>query len=82
MRRLYSFAKKLKDTDGLRIRPVRQLQGATVSSHGDHRLAIMLALAGILASGQTAIRNAGVVAVSYPWFWRDLDLISGRRRKE
>ncbi len=65
--------------DGLRIRPVRRLQGAAVSTHGDHRLAIMLALAGVLASGGTVIRNAGVVAVSYPWFWRDLDLLSGRR---
>ncbi|MCH7999189.1 MAG: 3-phosphoshikimate 1-carboxyvinyltransferase [Chloroflexi bacterium] len=65
--------------DGLRIRPVRRLQGAAVSTHGDHRLAIMLALAGVLASGETVIRNAGVVAVSYPWFWRDLDLLSGRR---
>jgi 3-phosphoshikimate 1-carboxyvinyltransferase len=65
--------------DGLRIRPVRRLQGAAVSTHGDHRLAIMLALAGVLARGETVIRNAGVVAVSYPWFWRDLDLLSGRR---
>lgn len=65
--------------DGLRIRPVRRLQGAAVSTHADHRLAIMLALAGVLARGETVIRNAGVVAVSYPWFWRDLDLLSGRR---
>jgi 3-phosphoshikimate 1-carboxyvinyltransferase len=66
--------------DGLRIRPVGRLQGATVSSHGDHRLAIMLALAGALAGGETVVRNAGVVAVSYLWFWRDLDVVSGRRR--
>ena len=64
--------------DGLRIRPVGRLQGATVSSHGDHRLAIMLAVAGVLAEGETVVRNAGVVAVSYLWFWRDLDLVSGR----
>jgi 3-phosphoshikimate 1-carboxyvinyltransferase len=66
--------------DGLRIRPVGRLQGATVSSHGDHRLAIMLALAGALADGETVVRNAGLVAVSYLWFWRDLDVVSGRRR--
>jgi 3-phosphoshikimate 1-carboxyvinyltransferase len=82
LRRLGADIEELPD--GLRIRPVRRLQGATVSSHSDHRLAIMLALAGVLARGQTVVRNAGVVAVSYPWFWRDLDLISGRRtrRKE
>ena len=77
LRRLGADIEELPD--GLRIRPVRRLQGAAVSTHGDHRLAIMLALAGVLARGETVIRNAGVVAVSYPWFWRDLDLLSGRR---
>jgi len=64
--------------DGLHIRPCGRLRGATVSSHGDHRLAIMLALAGALSSGETVVRNAGAVAVSYPRFWRDLGLVSGR----
>jgi len=64
--------------DGLHIRPCGRLRGATVSSHGDHRLAIMLALAGALSSGETVVRNAGAVAVSYPQFWRDLGLVSGR----
>ncbi|MFB3093346.1 MAG: 3-phosphoshikimate 1-carboxyvinyltransferase [Dehalococcoidia bacterium] len=77
LRRLGADIEELPD--GLRIRPVRRLQGAAVSTHGDHRLAIMLAIAGVLARGETVIRNAGVVAVSYPWFWRDLDLLSGRR---
>ncbi len=67
--------------DGLRIRPVGRLHGATVSSHGDHRLAIMLALAGALADGETVVRNTGVVAVSYLWFWRDLDVVSGGERQ-
>ena len=65
--------------DGMRIKPLGRLQGAAVSSHGDHRLAVMLAVAGGLARGETVVRNAGVAAVSYPWFWRDLDLISGRQ---
>jgi len=64
--------------DGLHIRPCGRLRGATVSSHGDHRLAIMLALAGALSSGETVVRNAGAVAVSYPGFWRDLELVSRR----
>ncbi len=77
LRRLGADIEELPD--GLRIRPADRLRGAAVSTHGDHRLAIMLALAGVLARGETVIRNAGVVAVSYPWFWRDLDLLSGRR---
>jgi 3-phosphoshikimate 1-carboxyvinyltransferase len=77
LRRLGADIEELPD--GLRVRPAGGLRGATVSSHGDHRLAVMLGLAGALARGQTTIRNAGAVAVSYPWFWRDLDLVSGRR---
>ncbi|TET94654.1 MAG: 3-phosphoshikimate 1-carboxyvinyltransferase [Dehalococcoidia bacterium] len=77
LRRLGADIEELPD--GLRIRPAGGLRGATVSSHGDHRLAIMLGLAGALARGGTVVRNAGAVAVSYPWFWRDLDLVSGRR---
>ncbi|HLB26808.1 MAG TPA: 3-phosphoshikimate 1-carboxyvinyltransferase [Dehalococcoidia bacterium] len=65
--------------DGLHIRPSGPLHGAAVSSHGDHRLAIMLALAGALATGETVVRNAGAVAVSYTGFWRDLDLVSVAR---
>jgi 3-phosphoshikimate 1-carboxyvinyltransferase len=82
LRRLGADVRELPD--GLRIRPAGGgLRGATVSSHGDHRLAVMLGLAGALARGRTSILNAGAVAVSYPWFWRDLDLLSGRRpRKE
>jgi 3-phosphoshikimate 1-carboxyvinyltransferase len=77
LRRLGADIEELPD--GMRIRPVGRLRGAAVSSHGDHRLAIMLAVAGALARGKTVIRNAGVAAVSYPRFWRDLDLVSGRR---
>lgn len=63
--------------DGLRVRPTRRrLRGAALSSFGDHRLAMMLAVAGLLARGRSVVRNAAAVAVSYPLFWRDLDAIS------
>jgi 3-phosphoshikimate 1-carboxyvinyltransferase len=65
--------------DGLRVRPTRRrLRAAAVSSLGDHRLAIMLAVAGALARGGAVVRNAGAVAVSYPLFWSDLDSVSVR----
>jgi 3-phosphoshikimate 1-carboxyvinyltransferase len=64
--------------DGLRVRPVPALEGAAVSSHGDHRLAMLLGAAGLLARGRTTVRNAGAVAVSYPRFWQDLDMLSRR----
>ena len=64
--------------DGLRLQGGQRLRGAVVSSHGDHRLAMMLAVAGALAPGETVIRNAATIAVSYPWFWRDLGVLAGR----
>lgn len=63
-------------TDGLRVRPAT-LRGAEVSSHDDHRLAIMLAVAGALSRGETVIHKPGSVAVSYPLFWRDLENVYG-----
>lgn len=79
LRRLGADIQELPD--GLRVRPSGGLRGAAVSSHGDHRLAVMLGVAGALARGETAVRNAGAVAISYPWFWRDLDLVSGGRAR-
>ena len=64
--------------DGLAVCGPQRLRGSTVSSHGDHRLAMMLGVAGALAQGETVIRNVGAVAVSYPWFWRDLETLAGQ----
>jgi 3-phosphoshikimate 1-carboxyvinyltransferase len=63
--------------DGLRVWGPQILRGAMVSSHGDHRLAMMLAIAGALAQGETVVRVAESVAISYPEFWRDLDALCG-----
>lgn len=63
--------------DGLRVCGPQILRGAMVSSHGDHRLAMMLAVAGALAEGETVVRAAESVAVSYPGFWHDLDELCG-----
>ncbi len=48
------------------------LQGASVNGGGDHRLAMALAVAGLLADGETVVEDAEAVAVSYPGFWEDL----------
>lgn len=58
--------------DGFRIRGVPCLRGAAVETSGDHRLAMTLAVAGLLADGSTAIEGSESVDVSYPGFWRDL----------
>jgi 3-phosphoshikimate 1-carboxyvinyltransferase len=62
--------------DGFRITGGATLHAASVDSAGDHRLAILGAIAGLLAEGETRVNGAGVVAVSYPAFWSDLDRLS------
>ncbi len=58
--------------DGLVIAGGSELHGAAVQSHGDHRLAMMLAVAALVAEQTTTIHDAGAADVSYPTFWDDL----------
>ncbi|MBJ7597907.1 MAG: 3-phosphoshikimate 1-carboxyvinyltransferase [Candidatus Nephthysia bennettiae] len=64
--------------DGWEIRGGGGLVGARVSTRGDHRVAMALAVAGLLAEGETEIDGAECVAVSYPKFWDDLELLCSR----
>jgi 3-phosphoshikimate 1-carboxyvinyltransferase len=61
--------------DGFRVWGPQKLHGAVVSSHGDHRLAMMLAVAGALSQGETVVSEAESVSISYPRFWQDLEQI-------
>ena len=63
--------------DGWAIEGPVRLQGARVDSAGDHRVAMALAVAGLLAEGETEIEGAECVAISYPGFWDDLESLSG-----
>jgi len=62
--------------DGMIIRGGTVLHGAEVYSHRDHRLAMSLAIAGLVAKGETTIHNAGVTDISYPGFWEVIQKIS------
>ena len=62
--------------DGMVIRGGRPLKGTQCSSHGDHRLAMMLGIAALVAQGETVIGDAEAVDVSYPTFWKDLERLS------
>ncbi len=57
---------------GLRITGGARLRGAACRSYGDHRMAMTLGVAGLLASGETAVSAAESVSVSYPRFWEVL----------
>ena len=62
--------------DGMIIHGGRPLVGAEVDSHGDHRLAMSLAIAGQVAKGETTINQSQVAEISYPSFWQDLEILS------
>jgi 3-phosphoshikimate 1-carboxyvinyltransferase len=61
--------------DGMGITGGRGLRGATLRSHGDHRLAMAWAIAGLIASSETRVEGAEAVEVSYPGFWETLSTI-------
>ena len=64
--------------DGLRVSGSTQLRGARIESHGDHRIAMTFAIAGLLAEGPTEIKGAGCVSVSFPEFFDLLESVSER----
>lgn len=66
-----------EDGDSLRIYPSR-LHGARVSARGDHRMAMALAVAGLMASGTTVVEGWDSVSVSYPGFLAALHALSAR----
>ena len=63
--------------DGMVIRGTGRLRGAACQSHGDHRLAMSLAVCGLLADGETQVNGAADASVSYPGFWDDLNALAG-----
>lgn len=54
--------------DGFVVEGPTQLRGAAVHSHGDHRLAMALAVAGLVAAGETTVHDAGCIRDSFPTF--------------
>ena len=63
--------------DGLVINGPTALKGAQVESYGDHRIAMMLSIAALIADGQTQINGIECVATSYANFHSDLISIVG-----
>ncbi len=54
--------------DGLIIQGPTFLTGAIVHSHGDHRIAMSLAIAGMIADGETLVTDVECVDTSFPGF--------------
>jgi len=58
--------------NGFTVEGPVKLRGARVSSFGDHRIAMAMAVAALIADGPTEIVDDAVVGISYPRFFRDL----------
>ena len=61
-----------EQADGMAIHGTGRLTGGHANSYGDHRIAMVMAVAGLLAEGQTVVDGAEAAAVSYPGFWDTL----------
>jgi len=58
--------------DGLIIKGGSRFKGTEVESLGDHRIAMALAVAGLVAEGDTVISEAEAIAISFPGFMQAL----------
>ncbi|WP_320667771.1 3-phosphoshikimate 1-carboxyvinyltransferase [Prochlorococcus sp. MIT 1307] len=60
-------------SDGLTIHGDNSLRGASLDSETDHRVAMSLAIAALLAKDDSKLARSEAAAVSYPDFWNDLE---------
>ncbi len=63
----------IEKPDGLIIQGGHELHGTTLDSETDHRVAMSLAIASMLAKGNSSLKNSNASEVSYPDFWTDLE---------
>ncbi len=61
--------------DGFRVVGPQRLRGAAVDGHDDHRVAMALTVAGLVAEGETTVRDAGCVNDSFPGFVETLQAL-------
>jgi 3-phosphoshikimate 1-carboxyvinyltransferase len=68
-------AKVTELPDGMEITGGTSLVGTDVDSHTDHRIAMSLAIASLVATGTTIIQRAEAAAISYPDFTATLQQV-------
>jgi len=59
-----------------------QLRGANVDPQEDHRVAMSLAVAALVAEGPTTIKDAECVSKSYPGFWEHVEQLGADIKRE
>lgn len=58
--------------DGISIKGKASLKGDALESYHDHRIAMSLAIAALVAEGTTTINNTSCVDISFPRFFEEL----------
>ena len=61
------------DADSLTVNGAKDIHGARIDPHNDHRIAMSFAAAGLAVGGQT-VENPGCVAKSFPDFWKRFEI--------
>ncbi len=75
---LHALGGKVEPTpDGMVIEGTGGLRGGTIDSHGDHRIAMLGAVAGLASKEGVEVRGMEAAAVSYPGFEHDLGSLLG-----
>ena len=69
--------KMAEQGDDVMVEGAGALEGASVESHGDHRVAMALAVAALSARGGVSLSDEECVKVSFPGFFESLGNISG-----
>lgn len=59
--------------DGMIIKGRTKLEGASVASYDDHRIAMMAAISSLVAKGSVKIDDISCIAISYPNFFGHLN---------
>ncbi|RDU36582.1 3-phosphoshikimate 1-carboxyvinyltransferase [Neobacillus piezotolerans] len=73
---LRKLGAKIETTpDGMVISGETQLGSGTVTSHGDHRIGMMLAVAGLICQKEIELHDIEAIDVSYPDFFTHLGSI-------
>ena len=77
--RLFGVEVDEKD-DGMIVTGPTDLKtpAAAIDSHGDHRIAMSIAILNSFSDGPLTIENVGCVDTSYPEFWQHMEALGGR----
>lgn len=77
---LTTLGAKLEETaDGMIVHGDTKLQGGSIASYSDHRIAMMGVIASLISEGSVTIDDVSSIAISYPAFFDDLAKVTKER---